>query len=179
VDTVASLWQGPRPASDAQRPFYGEYERGLLALDGWIAVLRTAPYRVDWRTPSGEWILGAPIPYRKVEFTEREKFFVMQQRARGGAAESPESVTNWPATVAPWNNAIGTVLSPDGKLLVRRTLTADFPDQRYDVINRRGERERQIVLAPREKILGFGPHAVYVIVTGDDAMQRVERHPWP
>lgn len=179
VDTVASLWQGPEVLSDDKRPFYSAYEHADLALDGWVSVLRTAPYRVDWRSPDGRWTLGKPIPYQEVKFDDREKLFVMQQRARTGAPESPSTVKNWPASIAPWTSTTPIGLSPDGKLLVRRVPSADFPDPRYDVINRRGEVERQIVLGPNERILGFGEKSVYVIVTAKDRSQSVQRHPWP
>jgi hypothetical protein len=71
------------------------------------------------------------------------------------------------------------IASTDGKLLVLRTPSVDFPDTRYDVINHRGELERQLLLAPNEKVIGFGAKSVYVSVTAKDGKQSVERHPWP
>ncbi len=79
----------------------------------------------------------------------------------------------------PWTIGYEPVASPDGKLLVYRVPTADFPDTRYDVINRRGELERQVTMTANEKILGFGAKSVYVTVTAKDGGQNVERHPWP
>jgi hypothetical protein len=176
-DTVVSIWQGP-DVSYENRPVYAIYERALLTLDGWIAVTRIAPYRVDWRTPDGHWILGAPMPYTETKLDDREKRVVMQQRAMGGRPEAPETVTNWPATVAPWTS-VRDLASPDGKLLVLRTRSADFPDTRYDVINRRGELEGQITMPANERIVGFGTKSVYVTVTAKDGIQSVQRHPWP
>jgi hypothetical protein len=151
-------------------------EQALLMLDGWIAVLRTAPYRVDWRAPDGRWTLGKPIPIPIVKIDDREKLAYMVWRAPG---QSPKTIPNWPDAVEPWTIRYPPILSVDGRLLVFRTPTADFPDSRYDVINRRGELERQVTMAANEKILGFGAKSVYVTVTAKDGGQLVQRHPWP
>lgn len=157
---------------------YAVREQACLALDGWTAVLRNGPYRVDWRSPDGHWTLGAPIPYQPIKVDAREKQVVIARRASGGTVQSEESVTDWPATVPPFTNW-PPVASLDGKLLVHRTPTADFPNTRYDVINHRGELERQVTMPANEHIIGFGTKSVYVAVMGKDSTEAIERHPWP
>jgi hypothetical protein len=100
-------------------------------------------------------------------------------RARGQTPQSPSTISNWPDAVAPWTVGWPPIASPDGKLLVLRTPTADSPETRYDVINRRGELERQVTMPANEHILGFGAKSVYVAVTSRDGTQLVQRHPWP
>lgn len=181
IDTVTRLWMPPPAVSDPPpRVAFRTYEAAILSLDGWVAALRTNPYRVDWRTPEGRWIIGAPIVTPIVPLDDREKQANMVQRARGGTPESPEKIKDWPATVPPWVYAfLSPILSPDSKLLVRRTPTADHPEPRYDVIDRTGKLERQVVLAPGEFILGFGAKSVYIVISKPDGPQDVERHPWP
>ena len=153
-------------------------EQADLALDGWTAVLRGAPYRVDWRSPDGRWTFGAPIPVPAIKVDAREKQVVMTRRAFGGTVIPSESAMIWSETVPAFTTGTA-LLSPDGKVLVRRTLSADFPDVRYDVISRRGQFERQVTMGPHEQIIGFGAKSVYVAVTGKDSTQVIQRHPWP
>ena len=39
-------------------------ERAKLFTDGWLAVVRLEPLRVDWRSPMGQWTRGKPFPLR-------------------------------------------------------------------------------------------------------------------
>ena len=45
-------------------PWVGS-ESALLFPDGWIAVARQRPYRIDWRSPDGKWTSGAHCPCRQ------------------------------------------------------------------------------------------------------------------
>jgi hypothetical protein len=177
-DTLAWLWM-PGAAWSGKQPAYTVYEQALLTLDGWVAVLRTAPYRVDWRAPDGQWVLGAPIATPAIVLDQREKLAYMRQRARGGTPQPPETIADWPANVPPFRIGFPPIASPDGKLFVLRTATADLPDVRYDVINRHGEVEQQVTMPANEHILGFGTNSIYVRVTAANGSQSVQRHPWP
>lgn len=183
VDTVAHLWPGPLP-SPTQKGYssglYASYEQAVLAGDGWVAIVRSNPSRVDWRLPDGKVIRGAALSFPVVPTTMREKLAYMARRAGGDTPKSPDTIDNWPATIPAWSGS-GWPLrtTPDGKLVKRRNETADHPEPRYDVVNRRGELERTISLAPGGYILGFGKGTVYVAATDADDIVRLERHPWP
>lgn len=186
ADTVTRAWMPPGMAMVPPgtpippRPVYTVYESAVLSLDGWIAVLRCEPYRIDWRTPEGKWILGKPIAVPVIKLDDREKEAFMVRRARGGTPAPVSSITNWPETIPPWSWwLLSPIHSPDGRVLVLRTPSADNPDPRYDVINRSGEQERQVTLPLGQFILGFGAKSVYVVVPHKDGQQDVERHPWP
>lgn len=189
ADTVTRAWMPPpmtvlapgaAPPPPRPRPVFTQYEAARLSRDGWIAVLRREPYRTDWRMPDGKWIIGKPIAVPVIKLDDREKQAFMVRRARGGTPEPPSTITNWPETIPPWSYWLLSPLhSPDGKLLVLRTPSADYSDPRYDVINRSGELERQVTLPVGQFILGFGAKSVYVVVPHKDGQQDVERHPWP
>ena len=173
-DTIAWISYGPHAMTDG----YIVDEQAQLALDGWTAVLRKAPYRVDWRSPDGRWILGAPIPVPAVPVDDREKAVVMTRRAMGGTPQPSATVPNWPATVPPFTT-YRSMVTLDGKLLVRRTATADHPEAQYDIIDHRGTIERRVTMPANEHIVGFGANSVYVAVDATDGSQVIQRHPWP
>jgi len=156
------------------------YELAQLFPDGWLAVARVQPYRVDWRTPEGRWILGKPLPSPTVRVTRREKAAYMQRSAErtGNAVRSPTVHSKWPTEIPPFlpGSLIG---SSDGRLLVLRTPTADRPEVRYDLIDRQGRLERQLLLDRNQRIVAFGKTSVYVVVTDDVDLERIQRHSWP
>ena len=155
-------------------------EEALLFTDGWLAVARLEPYRVDWRTPDGRWIRGAALPVPLEKLDGREKQAHMERRAEttGQPTKSPDTVSGWPETIPPFagNSIVG---SRDGRLLLRHEKTADHPETIYDVVTRRGILEGQITMPDNERIIGFGAKSVYIVVTDDDGIQRLRRHPWP
>ncbi len=163
--------------------FRGPWNGGELAHlfpDGWLAVARVQPYRVDWRTPDGRWILGKPIPTPVVRVTEKEKVAYMQRSAErsGNTPQSPNVHPTWPREVPPFTP--GALRgSSDGRLLIMRTPTADRPEQRFDIVDRQGRVVQQLLLENNQHIFAFGKNSVYVAVTDDDGLQRIQRHPWP
>ena len=85
VDTLAKLMRRPA-VSTRQTNSKGEVtfarsrllrlrvgEQYVAHPDGWIAIVRVNPFRVDWRSPEGRWTLGAPLPIPVIRMTAREK----------------------------------------------------------------------------------------------------------
>jgi hypothetical protein len=184
VDTIAQLAvEGRRgPVSTVTTPGLGRgisvrriplssSETPVLLFDGWVAVVRLGPYRVDWRAPDGRWTLGRPLPVRSVRMTEAEKAAYVARNSWS------RNATDWPAELPPFENPLTLLASPDGRVLVKRLRTLAEPGTRYDVIDRAGNRVTQIVLPANEHILGFGARSVYIVVTDDDGLQRLRRHP--
>lgn len=155
------------------------YELAHLFPDDWLAVARVQPYRVDWRAPDGKWILGKPIPSPVVRVTEKEKLAYMQRAAArsGNAPQSPSVHSTWPEEIPPFLPG-ALIASSDGRLLILRTPTADRPDVRYDIVDRQG-RVEQLRLEQNQRIFAFGKNSVYVVVTDDSDLERIQRHPWP
>ena len=162
------------------RPVCQMFERAVLASDGWMAVVRVNPYRVDWRSPNGKWTLGAPIPTPALPMTQREKDVYLKWR-EGERHQTPmDSIHSWPATVCPWIGFYSPIPTPDAKLVVYRVPTSEAPATRYDVIDRDGRVERQLAMPASDAILGFGRKSVFIVTTtSEDGTQTIRRHPWP
>ena len=164
---------GPGGSISYGRPLYDvRQEMPLLFPDGTLAIARYEPYHVDWRTPDGRWIHGAPLPLPHVRIDDRErKAFIARHPPAAGR-------TDWPEHVPPFDMR-PLLASPEGWAVIPRVPSADFPDSRYDLVDRRGALVAMLQLAPDEKLLGFGAHSAYVVRTDDDGIERLERHPWP
>ena len=148
-------------------------EQALLANDGWLAVVRVNPYRVDWRTPLGMWILGRPLNVPTIRMDSAEIAFYTKLHA---AYKDPQ--VEWPEMLPPVVAAVGPLATSDGKIVISRTPSATYPGQRYDVVDRNGVLERQIILPDNERIVGFGTKTVYLVTVNADG-QRLSRRAWP
>jgi hypothetical protein len=144
----------------------------LLFPDGWTAVARLEPYRVDWRSPEGRWTSGRAIPMREIRMDAQERKAYIQRRT------GYRDATDWPETLPPFDTPTSMLGTPDGWLAIRRLPSAVETDTRYDLIDRTGIRRGQLVLKRNEHILGFGAASVYVIETDNDGIQRLRRHPY-
>ncbi len=160
-------------------------EKGLLLPDGWIAVARLRPYRVDWRQPNGQWIRGTALPtYVPRATTARDKCFTIQVMVDKFSCET-DTFNGWPDVVPPFvqqaSNRIPTLLADiEGNVLVERLRTVESPTRRYDVVDRQARIKRIILLGPKEQIIGFGARHVYVVHTDDDDLKSIRKHmvPW-
>ncbi len=190
VDTIAKLAAlVPRRTSAPDKNGFFSFSLPTIAAadeavpfpDGWVAIVRTEPYRVEWRTSDGRWVRNGPLPFTAVRMDDKEKRAYMERlaNATGKTPSPPDSITDWPATVPPYRSPLVLIAASDGRVLVPRMPTADHPETRYDVVNRRGTLDGQVVLPPNERIVDVGGASVYVGVTDDDGIQRLRRHPWP
>jgi hypothetical protein len=157
-------------------------EQVVLFPDGWVAIARLDPYRVDWISNDGRQIQGPELPHARVHVDDSVKRWVLEERARqtGQPAARPEGVPDddWPATIPPFlNNAI--LPAPDGALWILRAATKPNAATIYDVADRRGRVVHRVTLAPNERVVGFGQGAVYSVVVDDDGIQRLRRHALP
>lgn len=166
--------------------FLASNDQALLFPDGWLAVALTEPYRVDWRTPDGRWIRGAPLPFVPVEVDDREKCAWMRRRSvqRDSRECDPSWLPGWPRVVPPFLPSMPRTpprlfAARDGRLIIARTPTASAPDPQYDVVDRQGRLVGKIRLRANEAVVGVGARSVYVAVTDELGIQRLRRHPWP
>ena len=154
-------------------PYNIREEQPLLFADGWIAVARYEPYRVDWRSPDGQWVRGAPLPGRAVPMTAREREAYLRRRRLAS------SQAEWPVNVPPFDKTFPLLASPEGLLVIPRVPSADHPAPRCDFVDRRGVLRGQLVLANEARLLAFGAKSAYVVITDSDGIERLQRHPWP
>jgi len=146
------------------------YEKAFLAIDGWIAVLRIEPYRVDWRRPDGTWIRGSPLPHPPDPLDRAD-------RERLGQNSRYEGI-NWPEHWPPSAGGYQLLPSLDGSVLIRRSRPTRETVVRYDVVDRNGNLEVQLQLPLNQHILGFGRETVYSVARDEFDLQYVRRHRW-
>ena len=163
-----------------------------LFWDGWVAVAHPDPYRVDWRRPDGEWVRGAALPFDRVPATDWQKCFSATGDRNRDACDSPGLAKYVelpsPDHVPPFVMArhdrttpggIAVQPAPNGMLLIQRTLMADAPGRRYDVIDRTASLRGTIRLPENRTIVGSGSSSVYVVTADSDDDLTLTRHPWP
>lgn len=152
-------------------------EQAILAPDGWIAVFRAMPYRVDWRTAVGEWRHGEPLVLPSLAMDDREKAAVRKQDA---AFTRPGTDNrSWADSVQLYGGPNLLYATPDSCVVILRRPIADAMGSLYDVIDRRGKLIREFTLPGNEKVVGFGRSSVYVRVAHGTVTGFLERHPWP
>ena len=184
-DTVAhiALSSGPGKTihkGDTVDVFSDQYEMAVMARDGWVAIVRIKPYRVDWWSPSGGLIRGAPIAYQPITLDDKERAPFLYRVAKDRfPADWPTPVARWPAVMPPFDGYGQPIATPDGKILVSRTHAAADSGRHYDIVDRKGSVVGQLVVRDPLRILGFGAHSVYIGVASDDNSTTIERHPWP
>lgn len=193
IDTIGRLRSRSQRIKPAERSFGGRRiihllvnpletdEQAALFPDGWVALVRLYPYRVDWRRPDGTLQRGAPIATPVYRVDDREKQYVLGERFKIGGGQAPLTAGDfpaWPETLPPFLDR-ALFASPDGRVVVTRTKGAAVPEPRYDVIDRRGVVTGQLVLRPNERLAGFGARSAYIVERDVDDIERIRRHPWP
>lgn len=156
--------------------------------DGWVAIVRAEPYRVDWCAPRRPCANGRPLAVARRPMTDREK------RAYLAVAAATQT---WPPTTdiaetAGWPNVLPAFATPssridasavialsDGRLLVERLPTADIPHRIYDIITRTGGTARQLQVELSDRIVGSSARYLYVATMDEEGIQRLRRHPLP
>jgi hypothetical protein len=154
-------------------------DRAVLFPDGWIAIARLHPYRVDWRAPNGTTSAGAAIiTDQKYNDNDKLAYLAREAETTGRPARSLELTYNWPEFIPPFNGLQSPVFGPpDGTLWIARTVSAGLVN-RYDVVDRKGQLSGVLTLPSGERIAGFGAKTIYTAKTDDNGIQKLRRHPW-
>lgn len=151
--------------------------------DGWVAVARMEPYRVDWITPTGEVRRGPPINAPLAPLNDKEKrFYLARAAARDGQpAGEPADIKDWRPAIPPFWGFFNAALypAPQGHLVIARAPTVALPTPTYDWVDRSGAFRGQLVLAANESVVGFGAQSIYVVARQTDGTEQLRRHPWP
>jgi hypothetical protein len=203
VDTIGRTDGGAAPrqqgAARQRLRAYSGYDRVLMDVNGWVAVVRHAPYRVEWRSPAGQWTIGKLVSDPPVRMNDAEKKAFLDRRAaaranastkrisapgaatlKEGAAPPPPPDYEFPDVIPPFAaSPVGLLLSPQGYLLVPRNVSLANPDPFWDVFDRQGNRLYQLTMPKNQTPLAFGASSLYVVNTDDDGLQKISRHAWP
>jgi hypothetical protein len=188
VDTVAILRgaeMSNRQVGTAAKPFmistqanFSVPEQATLFPDGWIAIVRLAPYHIEWIAPEGKRIIGPDLGWKRVEVDDREKRAYGARIAKRSASAFDHSRDPWAAVVPPIRST-AMIRTADGNLLIPRSQWSGMEGNRYDLVDRRGFRLGQLIVGDAERVIGFGRSAIYVAVADDDGIERLKKHPWP
>jgi hypothetical protein len=157
-------------------------DQALLFPDGWIATAFVAPYRVEWRAPSGAVVRGEPLPFTRQAVDNRIKQQAIDDTwGRPGSTAPKFALTDFPA----WPDIVPPFLEdalfalPDGKVAIRRTSLGANRTIQYDIVDRAGKLSGIRRLPPNERIMAFGARSVYVVAVDADDVETLRRHPWP
>ena len=156
-----------------------------LAWDGWLVRAYLSPYHVDWRAPNGVWTRGAPLQSTDIPVTDREKCAALERILPPNSGCDPNEVQGWPKYVPPFVESPSTtatrtlLFDARGHLYVARTPTAEHKGNRYDVIDRKGNRIGVLELPPSQVLVGFGARGAYLSVTDEDGLQRIQLRQTP
>jgi hypothetical protein len=162
-------------------PFDTE-DMAVLFQDGWIAVVRVSPYRVDWRSPDGMWATGPLLPYDPVPVTKEEMCTAVGWWLNSDWECDPSLAEPWPDVIPPFitHRRLDDIYSaPGGAVVIRRAPSSIIPNPRYDIVGRDGRLQGILELGARERILGFGRASIYILETDPlTDLQSLRRHPW-
>ena len=179
---VSSSTSGPFPALD----------QWTVAPDGRIAFVHPDPYRVDFVSPAGKSTLGADIPYERVavddavkeQYREEQKKPAMAMALGGSGPRVVRQITprfqepaSWPDYLPPYAASTARFAN-DGTLWVQRNTKPGAPPT-FDLIDEGGHVERQVTLAQRAMLVGFGTGTVYVVRLDDNDLQYLQRYRLP
>lgn len=170
------------------RPAFAVGEEMAAFADGWLAIARLDPYRVDWRTPDGRVVHGDPLPGPRVRLDEHEKraYLARNASARAALDRAPSAMrdalghmyTDFPAYIPPFQGD-ALLAGGDGRLYIRRTRTADSQGVLYDVADRHGTLVGQITLKDNERIVTVSARSIYVVWKDDVDLEHLRRYALP
>lgn len=190
IDTVAGLARPPKPISEVRFPgspityYIGNplivNEQAVLFPDGWVAIARADPYRVDWITSARSLRPGRPLPTVRVVVNDDEKRAAAARESYPdrGIVYEPKHFVAWPPTLPAFTRD-ALMAGPEGNLLVRRMPSAHDKSTLYDVIDRSGILIGNVRLPEYQHIIGFGLESVYIVCTDELDVPSLERHRWP
>lgn len=157
---------------------YAAPEQAVLLRDGWIAIARQEPYRVDWVRPDGTRQIGAVLPwdYPPVTPALQARWAARAQTSIGGQAIIAQQMLF--ADRVPPFMADALHETPSGEVAIRRSVLPDSSIARYDVVGRDGKLRRQITIPAEARIVGVGAESLYLAVRDADDVERVHRLRW-
>jgi hypothetical protein len=189
ADTVVRLRDSPRRVVailDARgsgttiftRPPFAVGEQAVPFQDGWIAVARLEPYRVDWRGPTGRVVQGAPLPARLLAMSAEDREVIARLNPNKPGRPPAIDFDDWPERLPPFQ-AFALIAASDGSVLILRTSSPTRPETIYDVVDRRSILVGRMELKEGERVVGVSARCVYVATALSDRTETIARYSWP
>lgn len=191
-DTLATLRGGYLGTADVERTVDGDRMRHFLFhplsaedqavsfADGWVAIARVEPYRVEWILPDGTRRLGPVRADAERVMSAADRQFAIdsrQSRAFRGVFR-PSDFDTWPRLLPAFTNGALLALS-NGHVLVKRERTRSDSTQIYDEFDRRGVLVREVSVPEGVRLIGSGRRGVYSVTRDADDVEAIALHPWP
>ncbi|MCC6319780.1 MAG: hypothetical protein IT361_19065 [Gemmatimonadaceae bacterium] len=153
------------------------FEQAVMLPDGWVALVRLAPFRVEWISADGRRLQGHNLPSDEVELDAAEKTFVLRRLAAEGSKPFAASdYPHWPR-VAPPFLARAVLPMPSGRVAIRLTPSARHPEGRYYIVDRAAGLVQTMIVGSNQRIISFGPSTVVVVTRDEGGVERLSRHP--
>ena len=210
-DTLTRLLREVTKALRVKRNGLGEYQTVLfspqdawvVAPDGWVAVARAAPYRVEWIPPLGPVVTGPVIRHQVIRITQEEKELIASGAAGLRGITSVGLVMVAPGGPAPPRSAAPVrmpvkdlrfakvktpinlredrwpLLDERGRLWVERSLPFGIMAHIFDVFDRRGILVDRVELPGGSRLVGFDSHWIYTSRVDTDDFEHLQRFPLP
>lgn len=154
----------------------GVEDQAWMFPDGWMALVLASPFRVDWLTPSGQWIRGHTLPWPRMATSDQEKTAAINRYSTGHL--KPSDFIGWPAFIPPFPND-ALLPMPDGRIAVEQTITSSSTSRMYVIIDRAGELVARLQTPLNSRIAAFGREFVYLVTRDELDLERLTRHPVP
>ena len=161
-----------------------------VGADGWVAVVRASPYRIDWYPPTGQVVRGPTLTYEPLPVTEQDKKVVRDETARMMSSGRPTATINGksirpPAvepdfadTKPPVTGRVA-LIDEQGRLWVERSQPAGAATSLLDVIDRTGAVVHRVTLPAGSRLVGFDRTSAYAARTDEDDLVHLQHFPLP
>jgi hypothetical protein len=154
-------------------------EQAMVFPDGWVAVARLDPYRVDWHTPNGHTIRGDAIAVSPLQVTAAEKSAYQDRAQRDlGRPVRVSSSQPWPGVAHPIEDD-ALAAGPDGTVWIRLRSPGRDSTVTYQIIGRNGRLLREIAISRDSRVLGLVPGRAFVRTIDPDGLHRLEWYRLP
>ncbi len=189
----------PGPSTGLPYIAFSKQDGWAVTPNGWLAVVRSDPYRVDWHGPDGQEIIGEPVAYDPIPVTMDDRRDHVRRwlastatTGRGGdgggafshvpASQQSSAEIDRTARTALFENEFppfvpaGVWTPKPGVLWVQRWLP-ESEVLRFDIFDRTGARRAVVTLPMGRRIIGFGHNTLYATVADRDDLLTIERYP--
>jgi hypothetical protein len=159
-----------------------EDEGAIMFSDGWIAIARIHPFRVDFLDPNGNWRRGDSLPVSpiRVDAAERQSYLKRNEKNYASGEFKPPAASDFPRFLPSFvSPATSLFTAPDGSVLVQRARNSRMTGNHYWLVDRNTRLVGEVELPSNVKITGSSDKYVYVSVRDDDDVLRLGRYAWP
>lgn len=205
LDTLALIKGATSPpARDGRQlgiPFvpFAAQDAWAVTGDGRVAIVRAAPYRVEWHRSDGGVVRGPIVPGEALAVTMADRVaftrdFIANapiggRDPNGGMSVAPAELleenrirqvaqgNTFASVMGPFTQA-APVVAVDGMLWVERSAHVGTPST-WDVFDSAGRNVRRVSLPVGRRLVALGRAGAYLAVADADGLQRLERYSIP